>query len=112
MAKNKNTTATADKPADKPAVLAPSFEDVEELPKATRGRSRKPNPYQGAVRQSADQGKAKACVLPADQVDDATRLIRRGAAYEELGVSIRTEELEDGSVRVTFQGREKRQYNV
>jgi hypothetical protein len=87
--------------------------ETSALPKSTRTRKTVPVPpkFLALLREtkSAPAGEGRSIVLPSEDVaDQATSLLRRGAADLGWGVRIRREDAGAGKVRVTFAAQDRR----
>lgn len=102
----------AEKPAAKPALDFSSLtaETVTEPLKQKRTQKVERTPFVAWLKETHENGNAKAVTVPADAVADVVYLIRAAADVLGLGSRIVKDENPDGTVTVKFQGRQRRAY--
>lgn len=111
MATKKQTEkAPAEKAFDFTTV---SVADAAEMPKSTRKREAKPNPFLAVMTESKDNDwAAKQITIPEDAVKAAKGYIRRAADTLECGARIVERSNDDDSVTLFFSARPRRAYKA
>lgn len=109
--KTATATATAPEPAKEFDFSSVEVTDVAEMPKGTRKRDGKPNPFLAQMTASKENDWApKQITIPEDAVKSAKGFIRRAADDLGCGARIVERNNEDGTVTVFFSAKQRRKY--
>ena len=105
-------TATATATATAPAPIVDGFlSAVTEDELGPRTRRHKDNPLEAHLRLSYENGKTLGVTVTGNG-KDAVNMIRRAANALDIGVTIDVDDLGNGTSRVKFAGRDRREYKA
>jgi hypothetical protein len=109
MTDTQPTTGKRGRPK-KGSIPAVSFSDLEFAPAEMPKRSNaEPNPFLDVLTESFEYDSARAATVPEEAAPRMIGLLRRAADELNIGVSVdKTEPTKDGTVTVTFKGKERR----
>lgn len=100
-------TKTDSKPLDLSALTVAEAD----VPKQTRERKHKDNPFEAWLAESYESGTGRAVAVPTANASEVEYLIRR--ASNDLGIGARVVKVEDsprkGHTTIKFQGKERKQ---